>query len=277
MASETRDVSTPDIPTTIKDLHQNRLFPDILVAISGRSDSWIALEQAAKIAVMEEADVRGLVVKKPYDLMRPAISEEEINQHFSEILKGYGTHGNLVFTRGDIAETINERAKVNDLVVLKLNRPPSTNLFARLKSGIRKLVRRSSSPLLFVCNELSEMNHILLAYDGSPKGKQALYIAAYLANRYDKQLSVIVVDKDETHGQRLLTEAAEYLGNQCVEQIYKKPTRRINTIILQVVQEINADLIIMGGYGLSPLLEIILGSTVDGVLRGTHVPVIVAK
>jgi len=258
-------------------LQSNKMFSDMLVPFSGKQESWVALEQALKLAVLENADVRGLVVKKAYDMTKPTISDEEILHHFSERLEKHGIHGNLVFAQGNIAETIYERAKVNDLVILKLNHPPSTNLFARLRSGMRKIVSKTISPLMFVRDELSPMNHILLAYDGSPKGKQALYIAAYLSSRYEKQLSVLVVSKDEHQGQLLLSEAIEYLGTQYADKINKKPVSRTDIVILQVAEERGADLIIMGGYGLSPMLEIFLGSTVDGVLRGTHVPVIVAQ
>jgi len=254
-----------------------KLFSDILVAISGSAETWIALEQAVRIAEMEGSDVRGLVIKKPYERADRGISDEEISRAFSERLAKSGIHGNLVFAQGKIAETICERARVNDLVSLKLKHPPSTNILARLKSGMRAIVRNCTRPLLFVRDELSEMNHILLAYDGSPKGKAALYIAAYLSSRYNKRLSVLVVDEDEKRGQQRLSEAKEYLGVRCVDKIFRKPTRRTNVVILQVVEEINADLIIMGGYGLSPLFEMFFGSTVDGVLRGTRVPVIVSQ
>lgn len=260
-----------------KKVDRQSLFADILVPINGRPESWIALEQATIIAEMENADVRGLVVKRPYELGERNLSDEAMSRAFSERLERSGIKGNLVFTQGKIAETICERAKVNDLVALKLSHPPSTNLFARLRSGMRSIVRKSTRPLLFVRDQVSAMNNLLLAYDGSPKGKEALYIAAYFASRYNKRLSVVVVDDDQERGERRLTEAREYLGERCVRRIFRTRTGRISLTILQVADEINADMILMGGYGLSPLFEIIFGSTVDGVLRGTHIPVIISQ
>jgi nucleotide-binding universal stress UspA family protein len=260
-----------------KKMERQNLFADILVPINGHPESWLALEQAAIIAEMEQADVRGLVVKRPYELRERDQSDEALSRAFSERLERSGIKGNLAFTQGKIAETICERAKVNDLVTLKLNHPPSTNLLARLRSGMRSIVRKSTRPLLFVRDQVSEMNNLLLAYDGSPKGKEALYIAAYFASRYNKRLSVVVVDDDQERGERRLLEAREYLREHCVKRIFRKRTGRTSLIILQVAEEINADMILMGGYGLSPLFEIIFGSTVDGVLRGTHIPVIVSQ
>lgn len=272
-----------DDPFPSKDWHQKRradrknLFSDILVPISGKPESWLALEQAIILAEMENADVRGLSIRRPLEWGNPPMTEEELSQAFEKRLNQSRLRGNLVFSQGIISETICERAKVNDLVSIKMSHPPSTKFFTRLKSGTRKILRKCTRPLLFVRDQVSPMNHLMLAYDGSPKGKQALYIAAYLANRYKKQLSLVVVDNDEDRGKRLLSEADAYLGECCLNKIFRKRSGRISIIILQVAEEISVDTIIMGGYGLSPLLEIIFGSTVDGVLRGTRVPVIVSQ
>jgi nucleotide-binding universal stress UspA family protein len=260
-----------------KQVERDSLFSDILVPISGSPESWIALEQAIIIAEMEKADVRGLAIKRAYEWGEKHISDEDLSRAFSERLQQSGIRGNLVFVQGKVAETICERAKVNDLVILKLNHPPLRNIFARLKSGMRTIVRKSTRPLLFVCGQLSTMNHILLAYDGSPKGKEALYIAAYLASRYKKHLSVLVVDDDEARGKQRLSEAKNYLGARCVSQVFRKRTGRTSLIILQAAEDIRADMILMGGYGRSPVFEILFGSTVDGVLRGTQIPVVVSQ
>jgi nucleotide-binding universal stress UspA family protein len=277
LPDELEDFSTPGEWRQKKNINQENLFADILVALSGRPESWIALEQANMIAQMEGSDVRGLVIKKNIEWGDRLIPDGEVSRAFSDRLESAGLTGNLVFAQGKIAETICERAVVNDLVTLKLTHPPSTKFFARLKSGMRTIVRQSTRPLLFVRDVISPMNHLLLAYDGSPKGKEALYISAYLASRYDKKLSVVVIDNNAERGQKRLQEANDYLGLCCVNQLFRKSSDRVSRDILQVAEEINADMIIMGGYGLAPLFEIIFGSTVDGVLRGTRVPVIVSQ
>ncbi len=277
LPDELEDFSTPGEWHQRKNINQENLFSDILVALNGRPESWIALEQAIMIAQMEGSDVRGLVIKKNIEWGDRSIPDEEVSRAFSERLASAGMQGNLVIAQGKIPQTICERAVVNDLVTLKLNHPPSTNFFARLRSGMRMIVRQSTRPLLFVRDVISPMNHLLLAYDGSPKGKEALYISAYLASRYNKDLSVLVVDNNEERGQKRLDEAKNYLGLCCVNRLFRKSSGRVSLDILQAVDEINADMIIMGGYGLAPLFEILFGSTVDGVLRGTRVPVIVSQ
>ncbi len=260
-----------------KAVDQENLFTDILVAMDGSAESWITLEQAIVIAELEGADVRGLVIEDLEDNGERRISEDHISQAFSERLAQSGLKGKIAFTQGEIAETILERAKVNDLIVLKLTHPPSSNIFSRLGSGLRTIVRRSSRPILMVRNQVRPIQRLFLAYDGSPKGREALYIVAYLASRYDRELIVLAVHEDEEKGFKLLAEAENYLGECCMQGLFRKGSGKISKTILQVANEQNVDMIIMGGYGLSPLFEALFGSTVDGVLRGTRIPVLVCQ
>jgi len=256
--------------------HEN-LFEDILVPLDGSSESWKALDQAIIVGQIENSNIRGLAIKKPFDRGTNIEQDENLSNAFSSRIQESNLRGNLVFEEGKIAETISDRAMVNDLVVLKLKYPPSKKIIARLRSGMRAIVRTSTRPLLFVSEKITPMDNILLAYDGSPKGKEALYIAAYFASRYQKQISILVIDDNEVRGHKRLEDASNYLNNQIMNLVFKKHSRKTSAIILDVAEEIGADLILMGGYGFSPVLEIAFGSTVDGVLRGAKIPVMVSK
>ncbi|MEA3326403.1 MAG: universal stress protein, partial [Chloroflexota bacterium] len=269
------DFSSPGEWRLQKEIVDQNLFSDILVAMSGRSESWIALEQAIIISQLENAEVRGLVVNDQSDMK--IINENDLTQAYRERLDQVAISGNLVFSKGHVAETICERAKVNDLVILKLSYPPLTSIFSRLSSGMRMILRQSTCPILIVKDQVSTMNHILLAYDASPKGKEALFVASYLASKYGRKISVLAVEDDENKGKRLLKDAEEVVG-ECFNKIqfYQYPGRT-SDVILQVANELSVDMILMGGYGLQTVLEILFGSTVDVVLRGSRIPVFVCK
>lgn len=269
------DFSSPGEWHKHKGEEEQYLFSDILVAFDASPESWIAIEQAIFLAEMEKSAVRGLVVRNwlfPHDF-----DEAGLSQAFSERLLHSGLEGNLAYAEGKIAETITTRAQYNDLVVLKLKYAPSNSIFARLSSGIRKILRKSSRPIFFIRDITSNMDHILLAYDGSPKGKEALFVSAYFASRYHKRLTLLVVDKDEEKGKKLLGEAQSYLGGICVKAVHKASTNRTSKVILDMADEVDANVIMMGGYGRSPLMEALFSSSVDGVLRGTHIPVLVCQ
>lgn len=261
-----------------RDLCDNRgasLFMDILVALSGEGKSWIALDQAIRLAEMEQADVRGLIVvpEKGAD----SKYQEEVEINFSECVQEAGINGNLVHAEGPIAETIIQRSRFNDLVVIRLSHPPGARIFPRLSSGIRTLVRWCPRPILMVRDQVTSFDKMLLAYDGSEKGREALYIATYLAEKYGKCVSVLVVNDNKDKGQALLKEAKDYLGEMCKHVILRRHIGLVSEVILKAAQDEAVDCIVMGGYGLSPLMEGLFGSTVDGVLRKTTVPVLVCQ
>ncbi len=260
----------------IKAQKPQTMFPNILVALDGNFQNWKVINQVIPLAKQENSTIRGLVVRNLAN--KKSLDESLLKNKFANILNQNSLTGSLAIADGRIADTICERARLNDLVVLKLNYPPSSKVVSRLKSGIRLILRRSSRPILIVSENITEINHLLLAYDGSPKGKEALFISAYLASRYQKKLTVIVVDKDRKKGELFLAEAKGYLKGSMGEGIFRNPEGKpVSEVICQTVSQISPDMIIMGGYGLPPLMEIIFGSTVDSVLRRTRIPVLICQ
>ena len=49
------------------------------------------------------------------------------------------------------------------------------------------------------------------------------------------------------------------------------------TTILEVARDQHADLIVMGSHGRGGITRVLLGSVTEGVLRHTHVPVMVTR
>ena len=85
--------------------------------------------------------------------------------------------GELIVKIGEVSPQIGHQARWNDLIVFNLAHPPNNQPIARLRSGLRTLIQTSSRPLLAV-PAISPMQHALLAYDGSAKSNEALYLAA---------------------------------------------------------------------------------------------------
>jgi len=275
LPKQLEDFSTPGEWHEGKPVNGESLFSDVLVAMSGEGEGWIALEQAIIIGKLEGSEVRGLVVEERVD--GDIERERYITQFFKERLDQAGLTGNLAFSVGAVAETICDRAEVNDLIVLRLSHPPSRNIFSRLSSGMRMILRRSSRPILVVKRQVSTLNHILVVYDGSQKAKEALFLSSYFADRHKRRLSVLTIEDDEERGRKLIREAKVYLGDACDFSLLRHGNNGLEETIIATAAEINADLIMMGGYGFSPILEAIFGSTVDGVLRRTYLPVMVCQ
>jgi len=275
LPKQLEDFSKPGEWHVQKQIESQNLFEDILFATDGRAEGWVALEQAIIVAELEGSEIKGLIVEGKSD--SGYLNHEDLERVFNERLSQSGIKGNLVFAHGKIAQTILERSHFNDLIVLRLSHPLKPEFISRLKSGMRTIIRQSSRPILVVRDQISTMNHLLLAYDGSAKGGEALFIGKYLCQKYHKHISLLVVSDEAERGNALLEQAKEYLGDICVSSIMREATEGVSQTILDEAKSRDADMILMGGYGFPPLLEVFFGSTVDDVLRGTQIPVVICQ
>jgi nucleotide-binding universal stress UspA family protein len=254
----------------------DRLFADIMIPVSGEGLAWHALDQALEIARREGARLHGLHVVPPgedVDHEAYVVIQTEFNQR----CEAAGVSGKLVFEIGKVARQICERARWIDLVVLNLAHPPPSQPVARLSSGFRTLIRRCPRPVLAVPGAFSPLSKALLAYDGSPKAEEALFVAAYLASRWGIPLVVVTVLENSQVTADVQARARAYLKSQSVGANFVQAQGSVPEAILQTAREHGSDLILAGGYGHSPAMEVVLGSAVDQVLRAGWQPILVCR
>ncbi len=150
-------------------------------------------------------------------------------------------------------------------------------MFARLSSGIRNLVQRCPRPILFTPQVCKPFDKALLAYDGSLKAQEALFIASYTASSWRMPLAVISIG-DEADTRDIQDDARKYLeGNQVQAEYILAAGVDTAVTLLQYVDQLSADLLIIGGYSRMPILEVLQGGDVDELLRLTHLPVIICR
>jgi nucleotide-binding universal stress UspA family protein len=263
-------------PGTWRGEATDRLFFDILVALDGSEGGWIALEQALLIAQREGARLQGLhVVADESELENEQTGE--IQARFDWRCGELGVTGRLAVRVGEAAHEICDGARWAHLVVAHLAHPPAPHRLARLSSGFRTLVRRCPRPILAVPGNPSPLNKILLAYDGSPKAREALYIAAYAACRWGTDLIGVTVDEKGDGSSDTVNMALAYLNSRGVHVLWESTEGPVAPAILTVALEQDVDLLMMGGYGASPLVEVVLGSVVDKVLRESTRPILVCR
>jgi nucleotide-binding universal stress UspA family protein len=131
--------------------------------------------------------------------------------------------------------------------------------------------------VLAVPRASSHLDRALLAYDGSPKADEALFIAAYLSCQWNIALVVATVTETGRTTAETLERAQGYLEAHEVQATFVKESGAVAEAILRAAQEHESDLIIMGGYGLTPVLEVVLGSAVDQVLRTSRQPMLICR
>jgi nucleotide-binding universal stress UspA family protein len=178
---------------------------------------------------------------------------------------------------GTVARQTCERTPWSDLVVADLAHPPGLQPIAKLGSRFRTLIRRCPRLVLAVVpGVFSELSRALLAYDGSPKAKEALFVATYLAGQWSIPLFVLTVLEGNCTGETAKY-AHEYLESHDVQATFLLERGPVGQVILDTAEAHESDLILMGGYGLNPVLEVVLGSAVDQVLRESCQPMLICR
>lgn len=276
------DVITPDTfesgPATGEWRRQReraeRLFSRVLVSLSGGPGSWEALEQAITLAQREHGEVRGLhVLPKGGDGDSAQVAT--LRDEFQRRLGDAALPGRVVLEWGGVVKSVEKRARWSDIVVLHLQHPPGSKPSERLRSGMRALIQRSPRPVLQV-PRATPMRHALLAFDGSPKATEALYLAAYCAQRWGTEITVLTT-KEQGIRRSIQGRAREYLEERGVSAHYVQRIGPAGPTVVAVAGERGCDFVLMGGYGQAPLVEVVLGSTVDFVLREFDGPVLICR
>jgi nucleotide-binding universal stress UspA family protein len=185
--------------------------------------------------------------------------------------------GQLAAEAGPVAQTISQRGRWADLVVVSVSYPPPHRPSARLSSGMSNLLRDCPRPVLAVPRCWCQLDRALLAYDGSPKSDEALFVATYLALQWQMPLVVVTVAEHSSTAQQTLGYARDYLADHEVQATLVHSRGPAAEALLQAAEEQRSSLLIMGGYGLRPVLEVLLGSTVDRMLRTSNRPILVCR
>jgi nucleotide-binding universal stress UspA family protein len=254
--------------------YSEHLFRDILVPIGKSTEGWEALDQAIQIARKENANILALhTVETQKEL--DDLEVNAIKDHFNQRCTREGTAGVLAIEVGEPTQKILERSALTDLIVMKISHPPSIGIKA-IASHVRTLIARSPRPILAIRGMVSNLRHALLAFDGSPKSKEALFVATYLAEQWQTKLTILTGLQD----QELDTSAQDFAQNYLEFNEIKADfiSKKYSAETLKATaEEINADLVIMGGYSGSILKEMTVGSSVNFMLRESELPVLICR
>ena len=256
--------------------YRDRLFGDYLVPIRGAETDWRMLDQVIKIAQRDNDRLLGLHVVADASQINGRLAQT-VKRVFERRCRQAGLAGELAVEAGDVVDTIIKRAAWADLVAINLTHPPGLKPRARLGSRITRLIQRCPRPILVIPGGVrSEMDRLLLAYDGSPKADEALFVAAYLAARWPFSLAVLTVATENT-SPATLDRARDYLEQYGVTAEYILRPGPIAAAILETAAACDSNLLIMGGFGFRPVLHFMLGSTVDQILRHFRQPILICR
>ncbi len=251
------------------------LFADILVAGRGVAADYTMVAHAALVAKRENGRLLALrIVEDEAEAASPEV--QNLRLDFERFCQESGIGGEFATDMGKVVATIVERTALTDLLVLSLVRESGPRTATGFGTDFNKILQRSPRPVLVVPEGASSnLDRALLAYDGSQKADEALFLSAYLARNWPISLTVLAAG--EKRAETALHRAWSYLAWRNVEAEYIQAEKPVAHAILETAEREACNLIIIGGFGHRPALQLVVGNTVNKVLQEFNQPVLICR
>ena len=248
------------------------LITDLLVVINGRPDGWNALDQAIQIAQHEPIHLRGLHILAE-EGSEYSQAGSPIQAEFQQRCVQAGVEGKLSLARGDGVRKICDYARWNDLVLITATYQPGTP-YKRVSQEMHSLIQHCPRPLLVIPKHASPLRRALLAFNASPKAREALHVAGTIAQRWGTALTVISVFPDGKIPVQAVSEVEQFLQDHGIEAEFIVDEAPVVPSISITIELKEIDLLIMGGYGSSlPFSD----SVIDQILPHSPIPLLICR
>ncbi len=112
-----------------------------------------------------------------------------------------------------------------------------------------------------------------MKYDGSQRASSAMESAAEFCTVLHLPLTVLTVSRDESVIRANLQQARGYLGSYPIDVTYETAGGYPEQKIVEQLVSRNHDLLFIGAYGHRRIIEMVLGSTTEYVMRNAPCPV----
>ena len=224
-------------------------------------------------------DISGSLGFEPYldfsTKMREALEERGklILDEFTERCGQAKIRCQSFLDTGLIANEICERSKTADLVVIGhrgINEAFSTGL---LGTTAESITRKCPRPVFVSTKRFAPIEKPLLAYDGSQRASSAMESAAEFCKVLGLPLTVLTIGKDDKLVQDIQQQAKAYLESYAVQTRYETDRGYPEKKIIDYLTKFDYDLLFIGAYGHRRIIEMVLGSATEYVLRNSTCPV----
>ena len=278
------------------------MIKSLLVALDGSEHSRSAVEYSIWLAARFDSSLTGLHIVDIVSLEGPFLHDisgslgfepyldfssklrevlrqrgADLLDEFAERCRETGVHADTASQVGVIANEICERARTHDLVVVGhrgVNERFSTSL---LGGTTESVTRKSPKPVLVCPMRFAGIARPLLAYDGSSRASKAMQAAADFCATTGLPLAILHVGRDESAADLVLGEAEHYLEPYRIETTSRRVAGNPPEEIISAIEDDEHDLLFIGAYGHSRIVEMVLGSATEFVLRNAPCPVYLSR
>jgi nucleotide-binding universal stress UspA family protein len=243
----------------------------ILVALDASPHSQAALDAAANIAELLNAELVGMFVED-INLLRVAqlpfvrevsfpaaemhdIDEAVMERHWQrlageaqrqliELAGKSNVNWSFGIERGGVTDRLLAASKDMDLLAIgRLGRSLSRQM--RLGSTARNVLRRSKRSVMLMRSPVDLSQPVIMIYDGSQTAQQALGVASTLAKQ-SASLRVLVWTDDHEHAQQVKNQIVDLLGDQELEISFRRFYPSEMNRLIDFLQKTSLGLLVVG-------------------------------
>jgi nucleotide-binding universal stress UspA family protein len=269
----------------------------ILIAQDGSPNSKSALQYGLWLAGKFEANVTGLYVVDIVSLEGPFLHDVSgslgfepflnLSAKMKEALEATGRTVLNSFSEwaaraavphdthiefGVVVNEIAEKAALADLVVMGRRGINARFEYALLGSVTEGVIRKSPVPVMIVPETFKAPEKPLLAFDGGVSSSKAMHWAAEFSKTLELPLTVLTANKDKGEADKVLDGAREYLGPYDIAAEFASVEDEAPLSIEKYYKDKGHDLLFMGASRHSRVVEMVLGSAAEHVMRAVEGP-----
>lgn len=277
-------------------------YRSILTVWDGKQTSWPSLNAAIKLTIEADGHLHVIcpafitkAAKGPYPFneLPKGLREDEnervlglIEQSRNEIntqLEKQDIHFSTepaIINRDQLATYMSHVARFSDLAILpKPFGSERTETDEKIAEGT--LIAAECPVLIVPETEPREIpTKAVIAWDRSNHSLRAIRAALPLL-RHAKSVDVVTVtdNKKDIVTEEVASELGVFLSRHRIKinvNILPKSMPKISDVIQAHARKLDANLVVMGGYGHSPLREFLFGGPTREMLQGCEVPILMA-
>lgn len=274
----------------------------ILLAIDGSEISWNTARIAIQLAKVLSAEILGVyvveeeLVLNDYAKYQKELGIEEAPLSRTEKAELYENRGHEILHRlkslcqesgvgvfvemglGGVGEMLTAQARKEYILALgrRGNGHPDSHDY--LGKNFRFIAHRATSPLLIGGDSVKPLKRILLAYNGARRAKKALEWVKYLQYEGLVETIALIVQEDDDFSIRVSEKDVKTEFSKSGVKNFRLIMRKgiPSDEISIAAMDSRSDIVLMGGYRHSAVVEWMEGSTLDSVLRKIPLPVFVS-
>lgn len=252
---------------------------EILNVIDRHFDQGSSADRSGAIGFDAQEKLLDQFLSSESDQTRKAREQARL---FTQSLRDYAVNEGLlqVDTRlrhGSLLECLTERLEETRLVVMG-RRGHSSQVSSRdIGRTFEATVRGLGRPVLGVHEQFNIPQRFLFAFDASQVARRG--VDTVLGSQLFKGLSgtLLMCGEPTKDGQKLLESAAQQLSAAGIPTQFQQVLGDPVTQLIRGLEQVNADLLVMGAYTHSPFRNLLFGSKTADMLRATKVPALLLR